>query len=288
MAPVEALGARMLYALAVAVYGLAAAQGVLLWRRGFRRGERLNHALLALGFVVHTAALVGRGFSLRRCPVTNLFEALMFVTWAICGVHVVAALWPRLKFVGVFLAPGLLTAGIFALQPQLDRPGPVFDLEHAAVSLHVSLVLLAYAGFALGAVAGGLFLLREAPAGNAPAGGGTATGPGSNWEVLAGRLPPIERLEEVLLRSVGTGLVLLTAGLVLSLGLMRERYGVLVRPDPKIAWSFLVWTVYFGLLLLRLGFRQATRRLAWGALAGFGFVVLTFWSTNLLSPIHHP
>ena len=59
MAPVEALGARMLYALAVAVYGLAAAQGVLLWRRGFRRGERLNHALLALGFVVHTAALVG-------------------------------------------------------------------------------------------------------------------------------------------------------------------------------------------------------------------------------------
>lgn len=282
MAPLEALGARMLYALAVAVYGLAAVQGVLLWRRGFRRGERLNHALLALGFVVHTVALIGRGFSLRRCPVTNLFEALMFVTWAICGVHVIAALWPRLRFVGVFLAPGLLAAGIFALQPQLDRPGPVFDLEHAAVSLHVSLVLLAYVGFALGAVAGGLFLLREAPA------SASATGPGTNWQVLAGRLPPIERLERVLLRSVGTGLILLTAGLVLSLGLMRERYGVLVRPDPKIAWSFLVWTVYLGLLLLRLGFRQATRRLAWGALAGFVFVVLTFWSTNLLSPIHHP
>ncbi len=39
------------------------------------------------GFLLHTAALMGRGFSLRRCPVTNLFEALMFVTWLVCGVQ---------------------------------------------------------------------------------------------------------------------------------------------------------------------------------------------------------
>jgi hypothetical protein len=79
-----------------------------------------------------------------------------------------------------------------------------------------------------------------------------------------------------------------TAGLVMSFGLMRERYGVLVRPDPKIAWSILVWVVYLGLMVARLRFHQAGHRLAWGALGGFLFVVLTFWGTNLLSPIHHP
>lgn len=174
--------------------------------------------------------------------------------------HAAAALWPRSGCSGVFLAPASPASGIFALQPQLDRPGPVFDLEHAAVSLHVSLVLLAYAGFALGAAAGGLFLLREAPAGAAPAAAEAATDAGSNWQVLAGRLPPIERLEQVL-RAARIDPAHCRTGP--RLGLMRERYGVLVRPDPKIAWSFLVWTVYLGLLLLRLGFRQATRRLAW-------------------------
>lgn len=274
----EAFGDRTVYALAVAVYGLAAAHSVLLWRREFRRGEWTNYSLLVVGFLLQGAALIGRGFSLQRCPVTNLFEAIMFVTWAVCAAQLLAGLWARLRFIGALLAPGLFVAGVFALQPQFDRPGPVFDLEHAAVSLHVTLVLLAYAGFALGAVAAVLFLLGQ----------GAAAGEKGGAVHLASRLPPLERLELVLLRAVGMGLILLTAGLVLSLGLMRERYGVLVRPDPKIAWSFFVWAVYFGLLLARLRFGQSTRRLAWGSLAGFLFVVLTFWSTNLLSPIHHP
>lgn len=267
---------RLLYAFAVVLYAVATAHGVLLWRREFRRGEWVNFGLLVLGFGLQTGALIGRGFSLARCPVTNLFEAVMFVSWAIVGAYLVVGWQARIRFVGVVLAPVLLGVGVFALQPALDHPGPDFDLEHAAVSLHVSLVLLAYAAFGLGSLAGALYLVRD----RRPETPLLAT--------LADRLPEPARLERVLLRSVGTGLILLTSGLILSLGLMRERYGVLVRPDPKIAWSFLVWSVYFGLMLARLKFARAPRDLAWGALMGFGFVMLTFWGTNLLSPIHHP
>ena len=268
---------RTWYTLAVVCYGLATAQGVLLWRRGLRHGEWANYLLHAVGFAAHSAALMGRGFSLKQCPVTNLFEALMFLIWSLCGVYlVVGAVWSRVRFVSVFLAPGLLAAGFVALQPRLDEPGPNFDLEHTALSLHVSLVLLAYAAFGLASLAGILYLIRERPGGSETA------------KALSLRLPDAARLEQVLLRSLGTGVILLTAGLVMSFGLMRERYGVLVRPDPKIAWSFLVWLVYLGLMVSRLQFRQAAHRLAWGALGGFVFVVLTFWGTNLLSPIHHP
>lgn len=268
---------RTWYALAVACYGLATAHGVLLWRRGMPRGEWGLYWTLAVGFGAHTAALMGRGFSLNQCPVTNLFEALMFVTWALTAAYLgVGAAWSRVRFVGVFLAPGLLAAGFFALQPRLDEPGPNFDLERTAVSLHVSMVLLAYAAFGLASLAGILYLIRERP------------GASETARKLSLELPEGPRLENVLLRSLGVGLVLLTAGLVMSFGLMRERYGVLVRPDPKIAWSILVWVVYLGLMISRLRFRQAPHRLAWGALGGFLFVVLTFWGTNLLSPIHHP
>ncbi len=274
---VDFLPDRTWYALAVACYGLATAHGVLLWRRGMRRGEWWNYLTLALGFCAHTLALVGRGFSLKQCPVTNLFEVLMFVTWAMCGAYlVVGGASARVRFLSVFLAPALLASGFFALQPRLDEPGPNFDLEHTAVSLHVALILLAYAAFGLASLAGILYLIRERP------------GASETARTLSAQLPDGPRLEHVLLRSLGVGLILLTAGLVMSFGLMRERYGVLVRPDPKIAWSILVWVVYLGLMVSRLRFRQAAYRLAWGALGGFVFVVLTFWGTNLLSPIHNP
>jgi hypothetical protein len=40
------------------------------------------------------------------------------------------------------------------------------------------------------------------------------------------------------------------------------------------------------LLVLHGRFAQSGRKFAWGAVAGFAFVVLTFWGVNLLSPSH--
>ncbi len=267
---------RVFFLLATAGYGAAAALGVLQGRRGFRAGLLPACFALAAGWLAHSAALLGRGFSLDRCPVTNLFEALMFVGWLVAVAGVVAALWPRLRVISVLLAPGLFATGVFALNPQLDQPGPVLDLEHAALSLHVVLVLLGYAGFAAASVLGFLYLIRD------------ATGLTPGWQGWLERLPASPRLERVLERVLGGALILLTGGLVISFGLMRERYGVLVRADPKIAWSIVVWAAYLGLAVARLGFKTGPRPMAWGALACFGFVLLTFWGTNLMSPIHHP
>jgi ABC-type uncharacterized transport system permease subunit len=60
------------------------------------------------------------------------------------------------------------------------------------------------------------------------------------------------------------------------------------RGDPKIIWSALVWLIYLGLLVMRWKFAQGGRRLALGAIGSFVFVLLTFWGSNLLSPIHNP
>jgi len=46
--------------------------------------------------------------------------------------------------------------------------------------------------------------------------------------------------------------------------------------------------MYGGLLLSHLRFDQRGRRYAWSAIVAFGFVILTFWGTNLLSDIHNP
>ena len=82
--------------------------------------------------------------------------------------------------------------------------------------------------------------------------------------------------------------LLLTAGLGLGAAYVELPEGASFQGDPKVIWSMLVWAIYSVLLLLHWKFDQRGRRYAWSAIVAFGFVILTFWGTNLLSGIHNP
>ena len=58
--------------------------------------------------------------------------------------------------------------------------------------------------------------------------------------------------------------------------------------DPKVVWSISLWFVYLALLVLRRLRMPSSRGLAISFIAAFVFLLLTFWGTNLLSPLHHP
>jgi ABC-type uncharacterized transport system permease subunit len=103
-------------------------------------------------------------------------------------------------------------------------------------------------------------------------------------------MPPLERLETIAGRMLLAGFILLTLALGLSGGLAhvaKQNYGLKFAGDPKILWSFFVWGLYLMLVLMRWKFSQSGRRFAYGAIGAFTFILLTFWGTNLLSPIHH-
>ena len=118
---------RNAFAVAVVFYGLSTLYAVFLWRKGFRHHDRVTYLLLAGAFCFHTLAMLRRGFSLERCPVTNLYEATTFVAWTIVASYVVTGWWSRVRFLGAFASPVLLALGVFALFPDLDKPGPAPD-----------------------------------------------------------------------------------------------------------------------------------------------------------------
>src|SRR5262245_10310716 len=93
---------------------------VFLWRKGFREDNRINYFLMLAGAVFNTAAMGMRGFRLDRCPVNNIFEAMMFVSWTIVATYLVIGFFHRLRFLGAFASPFLLAIGVFALMPGLD------------------------------------------------------------------------------------------------------------------------------------------------------------------------
>ncbi len=266
---------RHFFLLAVLVYGLSTAYSVSLWRSGFRKDNRVNYLLLLAGFCLHITAMGLRGFSLRHCPVNNLFEATMFVGWTIVTAYLVLGLVAKLRFLGVFVSPLLFFLGVFALMPALDPPhGPKPEFTGAGVSLHAALILQAYGAFGLGAIAGMMYLSQEHNL------------KFHKLKAVFSMFPPIQKLELISARLLRNGFILLTIGLAIGaavLGQHQEGY----FSDIKVIWSLLVWAIYLVLLLMRYKFAQGGRRFAWGAVAAFAFVLLTFWGTNLLSPLHH-
>lgn len=266
---------RHLFALAVVAYGLATIYSVFLWRRGFRRHDWANYALLAAGFVAHTWALLERGLSLQHCPVRNLYEATVFVGWSLMVAYLVLGLWPRMRFVGVAVAPLQLALGVFALMPALDVPtGPVLQANRVMESMHAALALLAYGAFGLGAAAAGLYLLQAHDL------------KVHKLRAVLALLPSIERLEWVARRLVQVGWGLLTVALLLGSQLTPPE-GARLAGDAKVVWSVVLWAGYAGLLVWHWR-GLSSRRFAWAVVGVFGFVLLTFWGTNLLSPLHHP
>jgi HemX protein len=265
------------FLIAVIFYGLSAAYSIFLLRKGFRGDNRINYGVLLLAAAFHTAAMFKRGFNFQRCPINNLYEATIFITWTIVAIYLLIGLWPRLRFLGAFAAPILFAIGVFALMPKLDPPhgdGPSFT--GGWFSLHAALILLSYGAFGLSSVAALMYLSQEHDL------------KFHKLRAVLSLMPPIQRLELIIGRLLLTGLVLLSAGLVIGSYWLKQTYGVYFKEDPKILWSMFVWLLYLSLLVSRWRFAQRGRRFAWGAVGGFAFVLLTFWGFNLLSSIHNP
>src|SRR5688572_18761228 len=198
--------------------------------------------------------MVLRGFSLARCPVNNLFEAMMFVMWTIVAGYLVLGLFRKLRFLGAFAAPVLLGMGVFALMPSLDS---VETRASGLASLHAAMILLAYGAFGVGSVAAVMYLTLERDL------------KVRKTRAILSVLPPIQRLELVATGLLIAGLLLLTAGLAMAPFLMRERFGVFFQADPKLIWSAIVWAAYAALLGMRWWFSQGGRKFAWGAVGSF-------------------
>jgi ABC-type uncharacterized transport system permease subunit len=270
------LNDRQWFLSAVSMYGLGALYFIFLWRGGFRRDNHIIYAVLLAGFVLHTWAMIQRGFSFSRCPINNLYEATAFIVWTMCAVYMVLGLWHRLRFLGAFLSPILFAIGIFALMPALDSSSIMTQPAHEMRSLHAALTLLACGGFGLSAASSLMFLTQEHNL------------KFNKLRAVASLLPSIERLELVAGITMVAAFVLLTLGMTAGSLWLKSSQGVYVKHDPIILWTILIWLFYLALLLLHWKFGLRGRRFARSAVGAFLFLMLTFWGFFLLSPVHHP
>lgn len=210
--------------------------------RRFRPG-RFNFAAMALGAAAQGWWLSIRAASEHSCPIGNLPEILVFLSWTIALIYLVIGPAYRLSLMGAFTSPLLLILQTVALilpdapRRMLLRPSPWIE-AHAALSL------TAYGAFGLGCVAGLMFLVQEAQLKSRRPDG------------IFHHLPPISALSKALVRLVRTGLLLLTlsfaAGFLARLGVAGVKF-----------WSsLLVWGLFALILAAEAAGKLSGRRLA--------------------------
>ncbi len=267
------------FCIAVTVYGIGMLYSFFLWRKGFRRDDWVVYSLLGCGLIFHTIAMAQRGFSLNQCPITNLYEATAFIMWTIVAGFLVVGLWPRLRFLGAFASPLLFVLGVFALIPDMDpeiAKGTKHNFSGALGSLHKTLLLLSFGAFGLSAVAAAMFLMQEHDLKL------------HRFRAILSKLPPLQRLEQTMAGLLWVGFGLLTLGLGASSAYHFQLEKTASLGDPMVIWMLGVWVFYSVLLFLHWRQVQSGRRIAWGALGSFLFMMLTFWGAMLSHLSHMP
>src|SRR3984893_19247899 len=81
---------------AYSIYSLAASKFLT---------PRITFWAICAGFLFTTMFLFDRGHAIGRCPITNRFEVLVFMTWSMVLIYLLIGSSYRLSLMGAFTAP---------------------------------------------------------------------------------------------------------------------------------------------------------------------------------------
>lgn len=226
---------------------------------GRYRPSRFNFIVIAIGFLFQTWFLYQRGQADGRCPLTNLFEVLIFLSWSMVLLYLLVGSTYRLSLLGAFTSPLVFLFQVVALITPIDPPFKPHGAPNPWLELHAALSVIAYGSFAMASVAGLMYLAQERQLKT------------HHLHNVFFHLPPIKDLATANTRLLWTGFGLLTAGLAAGF-LVREPVG-----GVKLVWGVGMWLVYFAILMAK---RLGPRRIALCSVLAFSLALSVLWGLN--------
>ncbi|MGE3108996.1 MAG: cytochrome c biogenesis protein [Phycisphaerales bacterium] len=208
---------------------------------------------------------------LGRAPVSNTYEALLWMGLVGIGVALVAQLlnrkgWYLPAGIGVALL-SVLFSNLVPLESQTGALPAVLRSNYWLI-IHVLTIVASYGVLAVASILGHVYLVKEV--------------------LLARRGAPQRdsKLSHPLVsqtyRCLQLGLVLLTAGTILGGVWAADSWGRFWGWDPKETWALISIVVYFAVLHARYVRWLKDFGLAASAVLGFASIVWTFYGVNYL------
>jgi ABC-type uncharacterized transport system permease subunit len=192
-------------------------------------------------------------------PWTSWGGSLHLFVWLTVAGYLVWGCTPKYRLLGLIVMPLVVAMLLAAWAGDGTGTHAPAGGSTAFLVLHVTFVLVAFAGFTMSAGLSGIYLWQERALKRRRAG------------VLRLSAPSLMTLETLITRTILVGLPCLTVGIVT--GLIRlGRDGV--RFDTLMIVTLVTWAIYAAFLLLRFEGGWRGRRAAYLALVGFALVLV--------------
>lgn len=229
-----------------------------------QRRSPVNFMATAVGFALQTVWLSQRGQVVGRCPLTSLFDVLVFLAWSVSLLYLVTGATYRLSLLGALTSPLVLALQTIALFLKTPPPAAAALPVNPWLELHAAVSVVAYGAFSLAGIAGVMLLVQERQLKT------------HRLRSFFFRLPPIQDLASANRRLIYTGFVLLSVGLVAGL-----TQGIAHVHFLKVV-SALVWSVY-AFLCVALSIKRITpRRASWMAIAAGILLLLSVGAVQIV------
>ncbi len=262
----------------LATYVVAAIHSILAFANKRRVLERVSMSALAIGFAMHTAALITDWTGDGHYPLFGLRETLSFLAWTLVATYGLVIYRYRTQALGSFTIPlvAILTfIAAVARNRDAREPGAITDAGATWIfPVHTTLLIFAYASFFVVFVASVMYLLQERELKL------------KTFSAIFHRLPSLATVNDIASTAAATGLTLLTLGIISGMIWSSSRDGRLWHNDPKEIFAALTWLLYLSLILYRSTAGWRGRRAAWMGVAGFALVLFTFFGARLMGGYH--
>jgi len=249
---------------------------VLYWRFFVTKNQGgVASGSLLSGLLVHSCMLAIYTIQQGYLPLGQFASAATTFVWLFGSLYFIQERLLKEREFGLFVTAILIVVQVISIAT-IDYRAPLADiLQNVFFEVHVSVILLSYASFALGFIASVLYIIlfKEIQR--------------HRFGLFYSRLPSLEFLERLNMRSIIIGLVFLTAGIVLGMLNAGKAWGFFWEWDPKLTMVFLNWLVYLSLVLGYTFLNWRGLRTAYWSLAGYLMVIFSFFIvTNFVSTIH--
>ena len=249
-----------------------------------------GHAGMAIALVAAAGSMVVRYVYAGYPPLSNLFESLMFLIFAMLAIFAIVQATARPRYFGLMAAPLVtLLMGFASILPQRLRDShPLMPaLQSYWLKIHVSLMLISYAAFMLASGAAVVYLVlyhrRKRAVQQVSPGGAFAVEGGGMMDGSRDAIAQLAFLDDLTNRLVLAGFPILAFGIITGGMWANHAWGTYWSWDPKETWALITWLVYAGYLHARLVHDWNGPRAAWLAILGFVSVLVTYLGVNYLA-----
>ncbi|MGL1932961.1 MAG: c-type cytochrome biogenesis protein CcsB [Desulfotalea sp.] len=233
---------------------------------------------VVLAFIIQTVAIGLRWqesyqMGIGHAPLTNMYESVVFFAWSIALLHILLSWRYDVKILGAFTIPFAFLAMAYASFSTVGKTiNPLVPaLQSNWLISHVVTCFIGYAGFALAAGLGIVYLLKSS----------------QKDQNETSRLPSLQVIDELTHKMMVFGFIWLTFGIITGAVWANSAWGTYWSWDPKETWSLITWFIYALTLHAKFTRGWSGKKIAFLSIFGFLCVLFTYYGVNfLLSGLH--